>query len=194
MQGLNITKIEEKIVEINSETCKHQPVYFGAVNINLNERTIGSIDVWRCGVCKKKFCEEKQLGIESITDIVGMPKIEPDEKWCIIVSKFQTGKDKWKLTKIKESGSINFETVDEKIIELKIKNFEIENNLFKFTAIAFGRIGGQNVGVKISKTTEKSLEKLGYDVEKVIMTLQKNLLEGNLSLPEGLKRDTFVDD
>src|SRR3972149_2311232 len=153
MQGLNITKIEEKIVEINSETCKHQPVYFGAVNINLNERTIGSIDVWRCGVCKKKFCEEKQLGIESITDIVGMPKIEPDEKWCIIVSKFQTGKDKWKLTKIKESGSINFETVDEKI-----------------------------------------LEKLGYDVEEVIMTLQKNLLEGNLSLPEGLKRDTFVDD
>jgi len=75
-----------------------------------------------------------------------------------------------------------------------IGKFEIENNLFKFTAIAFGRIGGQNVGVKISKITEKSLEKLGYDVEEVIMTLQKNLLQGNLSLPEGLKRDTFVDD
>ena len=128
MQGLNITKIEEKIVEINSETCKHQPVYFGAVNINLNERTIGSVDVWRCGVCKKKFCEEKQLGIESITDIVGMPKIESNEKWCIIVSKIQTGKDKWKLTKIKENGSINFETVDEKIIELKINNFKIEDD------------------------------------------------------------------
>jgi len=128
MQGLNITKIEDKIVDINSETCKHQPVYFGAVNINLNERTIGSVDVWRCGVCKKKFCEEKQLGIESITDIVGMPKIAPDEKWCVIVSKFQTGKDKWKLTKIKESGSINFETVDEKIIELKISNFKIEDD------------------------------------------------------------------
>jgi len=66
--------------------------------------------------------------------------------------------------------------------------------LFKFTAIAFGRIGGQNVGVKISKTTEKSLEKLGYNVEEIIMTLQKNLLQGNLSLPEGLKRETFVDD
>lgn len=72
--------------------------------------------------------------------------------------------------------------------------FEIENKLFKFTAIAFGRIGGQNVGVKISKTTEKSLKKLGYDVEEVIMTLQKNLLQGNLSLPDGLKRETFVDD
>ena len=37
--------------------------------------------------------------------------------------------------------------------------FEIDNNSFRFTAIAFGRIGGQNVGVKISKTTEKALEK-----------------------------------
>lgn len=72
--------------------------------------------------------------------------------------------------------------------------FEIENNLFKFTAIAFGRIGGQNVGVKISKTTAKSLKKLGYDVDEVINTLQKNLLQGNLTLPEGLKRESFVDD
>lgn len=73
-------------------------------------------------------------------------------------------------------------------------NFEIDKKSFRFTAIAFGRIGGQNVGVKISKTTEKALEKLGYVAEDVIMTLQKNLLQGNLTLPEGLKRESFVDD
>lgn len=128
MQGLNRTKIEEKIVEINSETCKHQSVYYGAVNINVNERTIGSVDVWRCGVCKKRFCEEKQLGIESIADIVGMPKIDSDEKWAVIVSKLQKGKDKWKLVRLKENGTINFETVDEKVIELKIQNFKIEDD------------------------------------------------------------------
>ena len=33
-----------------------------------------------CGVCRKKFCEEKQLGIESITETVGMPRIEDNEK------------------------------------------------------------------------------------------------------------------
>ena len=27
--------------------------------------------------------------------------------------------------------------------------FEIENNSFRFNAIAFGRIGGQNVGAKL---------------------------------------------
>jgi len=94
MQGLNITKIEEKIVEINSETCKHQPVYFGAVNINLNERTIGSVDVWRCGVCKKKFCEEKQLGIESITDIVGMLKFKLMKKGVLFEVNIKKGKNK----------------------------------------------------------------------------------------------------
>lgn len=72
--------------------------------------------------------------------------------------------------------------------------FEIDKNSFRFTAIAFGRIGGQNVGVKISKTTQKELKKLGYDADEVVMALQKHLLQGNLTLPEGLKRESFVDD
>ena len=73
-------------------------------------------------------------------------------------------------------------------------NFTIAKNEIRFTAIAFGRIGGQNVGAKLSKITETELEKLGYDVEEVIMTLQQNLLQGDLTLPEGLKRESFVDD
>lgn len=72
--------------------------------------------------------------------------------------------------------------------------FTIDEHSFRFTAIAFGRIGGQNVGAKIAKTTEKELKKLGYDSEEVILSLQKNLLQGNLTLPEGLKRESFVDD
>jgi len=42
--------------------------------------------------------------------------------------------------------------------------------------------------------TEKKLESLGYNVDDVIIQLQKNLLQGDLSLPEGLKRESFVDD
>jgi len=72
--------------------------------------------------------------------------------------------------------------------------FILDGNKFRFTAIAFGRIGGQNVGAKISKSTEKELEKLGYDVEEVIILLQRNLLQGDLTLPEGLTKDSFVDD
>ncbi len=72
--------------------------------------------------------------------------------------------------------------------------FTIDGHSFRFNAIAFGRIGGQNVGAKISKTTEKEMKKLGYDIDEVIMSLQKNLLQGNLTLPEGLKKESFVDD
>ncbi len=73
-------------------------------------------------------------------------------------------------------------------------NFTIDDHSFRFTAIAFGRIGGQNIGAKISKATEKKLESLGYNVNDVIIQLQKNLLHGDLSLPEGLKKESFVDD
>ena len=72
--------------------------------------------------------------------------------------------------------------------------FTLDDHLFRFTAIAFGRIGGQNVGVKLSKATIKELEKLGYNQDEVIDSLQSYLLQGNISLPEGLKRETFVDD
>lgn len=72
--------------------------------------------------------------------------------------------------------------------------FTIDTHSFRFSAIAFGRIGGQNIGAKISKVTEKELEKLGYNVDDVITSLQSNLLQGDLTLPEGLKRESFVDD
>jgi hypothetical protein len=72
--------------------------------------------------------------------------------------------------------------------------FTIDTHSFRFSAIAFGRIGGQNIGAKISKVTEKELEKLGYDIDDVITSLQSNLLQGDLTLPEGLKRESFVDD
>ena len=72
--------------------------------------------------------------------------------------------------------------------------FIVDEHEFHFTAIAFGRIGGQNVGAKLSKATEKELEKLGYNVDEVIMELQRNLLQGDMSLPEGLKKESFVDD
>ncbi len=72
--------------------------------------------------------------------------------------------------------------------------FTIDTHSFRFNAIAFGRIGGQNIGAKISKITEKELEKLGYNIDEVIISLQSNLLQGDLTLPEGLKRESFVDD
>jgi len=72
--------------------------------------------------------------------------------------------------------------------------FVVSNNTFPFTAIAFGRIGGHNIGAKISKSTEKELKKLGFDTNEIIDELQKSLIQGNITLPEGLDKESFVDD
>lgn len=71
--------------------------------------------------------------------------------------------------------------------------FTVDAHPFKFTAIAFGRIGGHNIGAKISKTVEKNLVKLGYDVDEVINELQQRLVRGDITLPEGLTKDSFAD-
>lgn len=71
--------------------------------------------------------------------------------------------------------------------------FDIDGREFRFTAIAFGRIGGQNVGAKLSKSTVAGLKKLGHDPDEVILELQNRLLEGDMTVPEGLRKESFAD-
>ena len=127
MQELNNARNWCTTLSIDTESCQHQPVYFGVVNINIDERTIGSVDVWRCALCKKRFCEEKQLGIEELADLVGMPKIDFDAKWAVTVYKLQQGKYKWKLVRLKENGEIKHECLDENVVPLNIKDYKVED-------------------------------------------------------------------
>lgn len=72
--------------------------------------------------------------------------------------------------------------------------FTVDEHSFRFTAIAFGRIGGQNVGAKLSRVTQQELKRLGYDVDEVIISLQSHLLRGEMTIPPGLKKESFADD
>ncbi len=72
--------------------------------------------------------------------------------------------------------------------------FDLDEHEFDFTAIAFGRIGGQNIGVKLDNAIEQEISSLGYDTEQVILLLQDILLEGDFTIPSGLKRESFIDD
>ena len=72
--------------------------------------------------------------------------------------------------------------------------FELDDNMFEFSAIAFGRIGGQNIGVEPSEEMNNKLKEKGYDVDEVIDELQKKLVSGNISIPDDLKRESFIDD
>ena len=71
--------------------------------------------------------------------------------------------------------------------------FTIDEHSFRFSAIAFGRIGGHNISAKISKTTQKALVKLGYNVDDVINDLQQKLVRGDITIPEGITKEYFAD-
>lgn len=90
--------------------------------------------------------------------------------------------------------NIHIESVDGNQMAAKITGrFEMDGNSFGFSAIAFGRIGGQNIGAMLTKKTIKEIKFLGYDVDDIIDRLQHNLVQGNLNLPEGLQRENFAD-
>src|ERR671915_531120 len=65
--------------------------------------------------------------------------------------------------------------------------FVVKGQEFRFTAIAFGRIGGHNASIKVSKTTLDKVAKMGIDPEQLLITIQRKLVEGDVILPEGLK-------
>jgi hypothetical protein len=66
--------------------------------------------------------------------------------------------------------------------------FVIMGQEFRFTAIAFGRIGGHNASIKISKTSLDKIAKMGVDPEQLQITIQRKLIEGDIILPEGSKQ------
>ena len=89
---------------------------------------------------------------------------------------------------------IHIKNVNGSQIAAKITGFFIiDGHEFKFQAIAFGRIGGHNIGAKLTKSVQKELVKLGYNVDEVINDLQQKLVRGDMTLPEGLKKETFAD-
>ncbi len=115
------------LIATDPQTCSHQPVYFGVININMDEKTVGSVDVWRCAACKQRFCEEKQLGVEAIADTVGMPKIGPDERWAVLVCNLQKGRDKWRLTKLPQNGQIRHECLGEQVITIDTSDYSVRD-------------------------------------------------------------------
>lgn len=60
--------------------------------------------------------------------------------------------------------------------------FIVKDTKFKFNAIAFGRIGGHNVSLNLTKKTLSKLKEFGYDTEDFQLVLQRKLVEGEVIL------------
>ena len=100
-------------------------VYFGVININENQKTIGAVDIWRSAITKELFCEEKRLGILDIVEFIGMPKIEEGKKWAVAISRKTNGKNRWKLIKLMNHGKLEFLDPEDKTVTVTIEDFRI---------------------------------------------------------------------
>lgn len=60
--------------------------------------------------------------------------------------------------------------------------FIVKDTKLKFNAIAFGRIGGHNISLNLTKKTLSKLEEFGYDTENFQLILQRKLVEGEVIL------------
>jgi hypothetical protein len=101
-------------------------VYLGVININENSKTIGAVDIWRSVLTKEVFCEEKRLGVLEISENIGMPRLEPDQQWAVVISRRRSGKDRWKLIKIIKQGDFTFiDNDDETKIPVKVMNYQV---------------------------------------------------------------------
>lgn len=90
--------------------------------------------------------------------------------------------------------AIRIDSVDGSQMAAKITGtFGAGGRRFGFEAIAFGRIGGQNVGATLSEEVRGGLLGMGHDPDAVVLELQAALLKGDLTLPEGLTRESFAD-
>jgi hypothetical protein len=130
---------------------ENKVVYFGVININENNRTIGAVDIWRNVIDKKLYCEEKRLGILEIVDYIGMPSIPDDQEWAVAVNRNRVGKDRWKLLGVIKDGTLSFlDTDDETSVEVQVSGYKIvDDNWWSFLV-------SKNVNRSIEITNEAS--------------------------------------
>lgn len=80
---------------------------------------------------------------------------------------------------------IHIKNVAEGAVASKLSGFfSLDNNIFNFKAVAFGRIGGQNINLNISETKCNHIKKMGMDPEIIISLVQKKIIEGDIVFDE----------
>jgi hypothetical protein len=130
---------------------ENKVVYFGVININENNRTIGAVDIWRNVINKKLFCEEKRLGILEIVDYIGMPTIVEEQEWAVAINRNRVGKERWKLIKIIKDGKLSFiDTDDETTVNVSVSNYKIVDDKW------WSFLVSKNVNRSIEITNEDS--------------------------------------
>ena len=64
--------------------------------------------------------------------------------------------------------------------------FFLRDKEFKFRALAYGRIGGHNISLNISKSALEEIKSMGLDSDMIYLRIQRKLIEGDVELRQKL--------
>ena len=70
--------------------------------------------------------------------------------------------------------------------------FFLRGKEFKFRALAYGRIGGHNISLNMSKSVLKEIKSMGLDSEMIYLRIQRKLIEGDVELKEKVPDNKLV--
>lgn len=103
------------------ESCSHDVVYYGAVNVFLRDdlNPFGSVDVWICRKCRDLFCEDKRWGLTDLSPEVGFPKRDEGSKWGVLICLINN-EVKWELVEAKPGKRFEHSCVDGKACPLLV--------------------------------------------------------------------------
>jgi len=77
---------------------------------------------------KKDFVKKNSWELKQLQKLLECLRLTLMRSGASLFVNFKKGKDKWKLVKLKENFEIKHECLDEQIIPLKVKNFQVEDD------------------------------------------------------------------
>ena len=101
------------------EKHSHDAVYYGVVNLLDNANIVGAVDVWRCRICRKLFCEDKRWGLTELVSYVGFPELAEDERWAVLVCRTSAGLT-WSLVAAKPGKTLPHSCTKELVCDVNV--------------------------------------------------------------------------
>lgn len=89
--------------------------------------------------------------------------------------------------------SLDYEIIVDYISEGDVANLlrgyiKVNNQVIRFSGVAYGRFGGQNVSPSLSPSAKKKVKDLFGDVEKFEEDLQLRLVRGDFGIKPGKEK------
>lgn len=143
---------------------EHEFRYYAAVNIDIDNKIVGVVDMWRCVSCRVKSAELRAQGLSSAPSAAGFTNLDgPDMKWVLLVCSSEEV-PKVDLLRCRPGDVLDHDCV-EKVSELIVAdNYSLENENDRYHRILdLEGYLNENVDVRIEESSLLPINSISMD-------------------------------